>query len=115
MYRKLSRRQQEARARKLEAMLRGKDCARMARPAPGRAPDLPELRREVIVIDYDTGEPVTHTLHMYRTRRVDTYRIDADGQPWRCGGWTVALAGLRKAYPRVPSPRSDFWSVDDAA
>lgn len=28
MYRKLSRRQQEARARKLEAMRRGKDCAR---------------------------------------------------------------------------------------
>ena len=112
MYRKLSRRQQEARARKLEAMRRGKERARMARPALGRAPDLPELRREVIVIDYDTGEPVTHTLHLYRTRRVDTYRIEADGQPWRCGGWTVALAGLRKAYPRVPSPRSDFWSVD---
>jgi hypothetical protein len=109
MYRPLNRRQQEARARKLEAMQRGKDRARMERPAPGRAPDLPELRREVLVIDHDGPEPVTHTLHLYRTRRVDTYRIEADGKPWKCGGWSAALVGLRKAYPRVPSPRSDFW------
>lgn len=110
MYRKLTKRQQEARARKLEAMRRGKERARMERPAPRRAPELPDLRREVIVIDYDTGQPVTHTLHLYRTRRVDTYEIHADGQPWKRGGWTVALVGLRKAYPRVPSPRSGFWA-----
>jgi hypothetical protein len=81
----------------------------MAREPRGRMPDLPLLRREVIVIDYDTGHPVTHTLHLYRTARVDTYRIEADGKPWKRGGWTAALAGLRKAYPRLPSPRSDFW------
>jgi hypothetical protein len=109
MYRRLSKRQQESRARKLEAMRRGKDAARMARPAPGRAPDLPELRREVIVIDYDTGQPISHTLHLYRTNRVDTYRIEADGKPWKRGGWSKALEGLRKSYQRVPSPRSDFW------
>lgn len=109
MYRPLTKRQKEQRARKLEAMRRGKDRARMERPAPGRAPDLPEPRREVLVIDYDSGEPVTHTLHLYRTRRVDTYRVEADGKPWKCCGWSSALAGLRKAYQRVPSPRSDFW------
>jgi hypothetical protein len=109
MYRKPSKRQQEARARKLEAMRRGKDAARMARPASGRAPDLPELRREVVVIDYDTGQPISHTLHLYRTGRVDTYRIEADGKPWKRGGWSKALEGLRKSYVRVPSPRSDFW------
>jgi len=49
MYRRPSKRQIEARARKLEAMRRGKDRARMARPAQGRQPDLPNLRREVIV------------------------------------------------------------------
>lgn len=109
MYRPLTKRQKEQRARKLEAMRRGKDRARMERPAPGRAPDLPELRREVIVIDYDSGEPVTNTLHLYRTRRVDTYRIEANGQPWKRCGWSAALERLRKAYQRVPSPRSDFW------
>ncbi len=109
MWRPLNKRQREARARKLEAMRRGKDRARMARPAPGRPPELPELRREVIVIDYDTGQPITHTLHLYRTARVDTYRVEADGRPWKRCGWSAALEGLRKAYPRVPSPRSDFW------
>ena len=109
MYRRLTRKQQEARARKLEAMRRGRDAARMARPACGRAPELPNLRREVTVIDYDTGEPIAHTMHLYKTARVDSYRIEADGKPWKCGGWSKALEGLRKAYPRVPSPRSDFW------
>lgn len=109
MYRRLSKRQQESQARKLEAMRRGRDRARMERPTTGRAPDLPLLRREVIVIDYDTGTPIAHTLHLYRTNRVDTYRIEADGKPWKRGGWSKALEGLRKSYPRVPSPRSDFW------
>ena len=109
MYRRLSKRQQEASARKLEAMRRGKDAARMARPAPGRAPDLPELRRIVTVTDFDSGEPVMHTLELRKTGRVDTYAISADGKPWKRGGWSKALEGLRKSYPRVPSPRSDFW------
>ena len=110
MYRKPTKRQQEARARKLEAMRRGKDRARMARPLEGRAPDLPDLRRIVTVTDFDSGEPVTHVLELKRTNRVDTYALFADGKPWRRGGWSAALAGLRKAYPRVPSSRSDFWS-----
>ena len=109
MYRKPNKRQQEAQARKLEAMRRGKERARMSRPLEGRGPDLPMLRRVVTVTDYDGPEPVTHTLAMHRTRRIDTYRIEADGKPWKCGGWSAALVGLRKAYPRVPSPRSDFW------
>ena len=95
MYRRLSKRQQEARARKLESMRRGRDRARMERPAPGRAPELPELRREVIVIDYDSGSPVTNTLHLYRTRRVDTYRIEANGQPWKRGGPCMVLEPRR--------------------
>ena len=109
MYRKLNKRQREAQARKLEAMRRGRDRARMAREPEGRAPELPNLRREVTVIDFDGGEPVAHTLRMFKTRRVDVYRVEADGKPWKSCGWSVALAGLRKSYQRVPSPRSDFW------
>ena len=109
MYRRLSPKREAERARKLEAMRRGKDRARMAQEPEGRAPELPLLRREVTVIDFDSGEPVAHTLRLFKTRRVDTYRVEADGQPWKCCGWSAALAGLRKAYPRVPSPRSDFW------
>ena len=81
----------------------------MARPLEGRAPELPELRREVTVIDFDGPEPVAHTLHFYKSRRIDSYRVFADGKPWKVCGWSVALAGLRKACQRLPSPRSDFW------
>ena len=109
MYRRLTKRQDEALQRRLRAMREGRDRARMASDPRGRPPDLPNLRREVIVTDYDTGQPITHTLHCYKTRRVDTYRIEADGKPWKRCGWSGALIGLRKAYPRVPSPRSDFW------
>ena len=95
--------------RRIEALKRGRDLANASKPARGYPPVLPELRREVIVIDYDGPEPVTHTLHLFKTRRVDRYRVEADGKPWKSCGWSVALAGLRKAYQRVPSPRSDFW------
>ena len=110
MYRRLTKCQQDAQAQKLEAMRRGRDRARLAREPQGRMPELPELRREVVVIDFDSGQPVAHTLHLFKTKRTDTYRIEADGQPWKCGGWSAALVGLRKAYPRVPGPRSSFWS-----
>lgn len=109
MYRPLTKRQKDIRDRKLEAMRRGKDRARMARETQGRAPDLPDLRRVVTVTDYDSGQPVVHTLTMHKTRRVDVYRVEADGKPWRSCGWSSVLARLRKAFPRVPSPRSDFW------
>ena len=45
MYRKPSPRRQAEQARKLEAMRRGKERARMARPAEGRAPELPNWTR----------------------------------------------------------------------
>lgn len=107
MYRK--RKQSEQMRRRLAAMRRGRERAAMAREPRGRMPDLPMLRREVVIIDYDGGKPEAHTLHFYRTRRVDTYRVEADGMPWKVCGWSVALAGLRKAFQRLPSPRSDFW------
>lgn len=110
MYRKQSKRQREAQAQRLEAMKRGRERAAKAREPRGRMPDLPDLRRELIVIDYDSGEPVTHTLHLYRTRRVDQYRAVADGRPWKDRiGWSRVLAGLRKSFQRLPGPRSDFW------
>ena len=109
-YRRLTKRQQDQRARRVGAMRRGKEHAALTRELRGRMPDLPRLRREVIVVDYDTGSPVTHTLLLYRTARVDQYRAVADGKPWQERiGWSRVLAGLRKAFQRLPSPRSDFW------
>lgn len=81
MYRKPSKRQQDIRARKLEAMRRGKERARLERPTPCYPVELPELRRVITITDHDTGLPVTHTLELRRTRRVDTYAVRVDGQP----------------------------------
>lgn len=97
-YRK-TRRSKEVLAR----MRAGKDAARMARPAPERAPDLPDLRRRIVITDYDFGERV-HTLDLYRTSRRDCYKVNVDGKPWKSRiGWSKILEGLRKSLPRVGS------------
>lgn len=95
-YRK-TRRSKETIAR----MRAGKDAARVERPSPDYPPALPDLRRRLIVIDYDFGEKI-HTLDLYRTNRIDCYRVVADGVEWkRRIGWSAILAGLRKSLPRV--------------
>ena len=110
MYRKPSPKRQAEQRRRLKAMKRGRERAAMAREPRGRMPELPLLRREVTVIDYDTGQPIAHTLHLYRSDRSDCYRAVADGKPWKDRiGWSKILAGLRKSYQRVPGARSDFW------
>ncbi len=110
MFRKPSPQRQAELRRRLEAMKRGRERAALARDPRGRMPDLPLLRRELIVIDYDSGEPVTHTMHLYRSDRVDCYHAHADGKLWKERiGWSKVLAGVRRAYQRLPGARSDFW------
>ena len=95
-YRK-TRRSKETLAR----MRAGKDAARMERPAPERGPELPELRRRIVITDFDFGERV-HTLDLYRTNRRDCYAVHVDGKPWKARiGWSKILEGLRKSLPRV--------------
>lgn len=85
----------------LAAMRAAKAAKRMAAPAPDYPADLPDLRREILIIDHDFGRR-EHRLTLYRTRRVDCYRVEVDGQPWVDSmGWSRILAGLRKAMPRV--------------
>lgn len=85
----------------LSRMKAGKDAARMARPAPDYPPELPELRRRLIVEDFDF-EHRTHVLEFYKTSRVDCFRVMVDGKEWKKRiGWSKALEGLRKSLPRV--------------
>lgn len=82
-------------------------AARERKRLEGDAPDycnhvLPELRREIIVIDHDFGT-VTHHMELYKTGRVDTYRIEVDGKPWKQAGWSKAVEGIRKSFLRVKS------------
>jgi hypothetical protein len=73
----------------------------MAGPAPDYPIVLPGLRREIIIIDHDFGERV-HRLALYKTSRIDCYRVEVDGRPWKERiGWSQILAGLRKSLPRV--------------
>lgn len=85
----------------LAAMRAAKEAKRMAGPAPDYPADLPDLRREIIVIDHDFGRQ-EHRLLLYRTNRRDCYRVEVDGRSWMDSiGWSRILAGLRKSLPRV--------------
>lgn len=99
MYR-LTRKAATQRAR-LAAMRRGRDAARMAAPAPDYPRSLPDLRREILIVDHDFGRR-EYRVAMYKTSRVDCYRVEIDGRPWQARiGWSRLLAGLRKGLPRV--------------
>lgn len=82
-------------------MREAKALMRESGEAPIRQPDLPYLRRRVIITDYDFGE-VVHTLDLYRSDRRDCYAVHVDGKPWKARiGWSRILSGLRKSLPRV--------------
>ncbi len=93
----------EAQRSKLANMRRTRAIARMDEPSPDYPRQMPELRRQIIIRDFDFGETI-HTLDLYRTNRIDCYRVVADGVEWkRRIGWSKLLAGLRKSMPRVGS------------
>ena len=87
------------------AMQAGRDAARMARPAPDYPPELPDLRMRITVERLDFGHE-RHVIELHRTRRCDVYRATVDGAPWITAGLSQILAGVRKACPRVLSPRA---------
>lgn len=73
------------------------------RPAAWRPP---ELRRRITIEDFDGPEPTTRVITLHRTNRIDSYRAQVDGRPWKDRiGWTRVLDLLREAMPRLASPR----------
>jgi hypothetical protein len=52
---------------------------RLGGPAPDYPPNLPELRRRIVVEDFDLGGVVRHELRLYRSGRVDCYVVEVDG------------------------------------
>lgn len=78
-------------------------AAELQRPALWQPP---ELRRRVTIEDFDGPETQLHVIELHRTSRIDCYRAVVDGHAWRDSiGWSRVLDGLRKALPRVASPR----------
>jgi hypothetical protein len=65
-----------------------RECKRIEGSEPRYPRELPTLRRTLIIIDYDFGA-VEHRIDLYRTRRIDCYRVVADGVEWkRSIGWS---------------------------
>lgn len=78
-------------------------------PEDQRAPvwQPPELRRRITIEDFDGAEPATHVIELHRTSRIDSYRAVIDGREWMPRvGWSRVLDGLRRALPRLASPRN---------
>lgn len=90
-------------------MQEGRARARMARE-PVRRWQPPDLRRRIIVEDYDTGDVIRTIIDMHATTRIDSYRVVVNGnpQPGRIG-WSRILTTLRGAIPRKCSPR---WATE---
>lgn len=79
-----------------------KERKRLEGPAPKYPYEPPEIRRRIIVEDYDFGRVVRHELVLFRSDRIDCYRVAVDGKllPGR-KGWAKALELVRKAFVRV--------------
>jgi hypothetical protein len=75
-------------------------------PAPYYGPEPPEIRRRIIVEDYDGPETTRHEIILNRSNRIDCYRVEVDGRmlPGR-KGWSSVQEMVRKAFVRVGA----FW------
>jgi hypothetical protein len=83
-------------------MREAKERLRLAGPAPVSPPELPDLRRRIVVEDYDSGSLERHEFCLYKTNRIDCYLVVVDGVIWKKrAGWSQILAGLRRALPRL--------------
>ena len=88
-------------SRKLENMRKARERKRMETDPPEYPAPLPDLRREVIVIDHDFGTVVEH-MQLYRSRRIDCYQIVVDGKQYgQPMGWAECLELVRKSFLRV--------------
>lgn len=68
----------------------------------------PQLRRRVTIEDFDGEEPHIHTIELFRTSRIDSYRAVVNGTEWKASiGWSRVLDGVRRALPRLLSPRHE--------
>lgn len=85
------------------AMARARaEAKRLTSDHPDYGPDLPEIRRRIVVEDYDCGEIIRHEFVLFRSNRIDSYIVEVDGQ--RLGkryGWARTLELVRKAFVRV--------------
>ena len=95
-------------SKKLASMRTAKERIRIESDTPNCPHELPELRRIVIIIDFDFGKTV-NIIKLFKTNRVDCYRAEVDGKIWQEKiGWAKALEGIRKSFIRLHSNHSFY-------
>lgn len=100
VYRVTSRSKEYANKRKARAR------RRVLGPSPDYPKEVPNLRKVIIVIDFDFGV-VIKIMKLFKTTHIDQYRVVTNGVLWKERiGMSRILAGLRKAMPCVLSKRS---------
>lgn len=79
-----------------------KERIRLEGPSPEYPYEPPEIRRRIIVIDYDYGRELRHDFVLLKSNRIDCYRVSVDGKllPGRIG-WARVLELIRKAFLRA--------------
>lgn len=88
-------------SKKLANMRARKEEIRLNSDAPDYPHELPALRRQIIIKDFDFGE-VVEQVDLYRSPRIDCYTAVINGRIWkRRIGWSRILRGIGKSFPRV--------------
>jgi hypothetical protein len=78
-----------------------KEQKRLNGHTPNYPSDIPELRRKIVITDFDNDEPIEHVFDLYRSDRIDCYKVYINGALWKNRiGWSNILAALRKSIPR---------------
>jgi len=79
-----------------------KERIRLEGPAPVYPYEPPEIRRRIVVEDYDYNRTVRHEFVLLKSNRIDSYHVAVDGKllPGRIG-WAKILELIRKAFIRA--------------
>lgn len=79
-----------------------KERKRLEGPAPQYPYEPHEIRRRIIVEDYDYGRTVRHEFVLLRSDRIDCYRLAVDGRLLTGRiGWARILELIRKTFLRA--------------
>jgi len=94
-------RKRTVQSKKMENARAAKERKRLEGDEPERKWMPPNLRRKIIIIDYDMGKPVVHKIDLYRSNRIDQYIVKVDDELWKQAGWAKTLEGIRKSFFRI--------------
>ena len=88
-------------SKKLANMRQARERLRLESDPPDYPAILPKLRREIIIIDHDFGTVVEH-MKLYKSNRIDCYRVEVDGKTFlKRLGWAKCIELVRKSFLRV--------------